>query len=67
MMLVVFLSLNHNEQEMSMMMCLSRVNVYHGVSAPTIIFAESGFVTRVRLSAWRPLTNERLALGPRDQ
>ena len=48
-------------------MCLSRVNVYHRVSSPMIIFAESGFVTRVRLLAWRLLTNERPALGPGDQ
>ena len=48
-------------------MCLISVNVYHRVSSPMIIFAESGFVTRVRLLAWRLLTNERPALGPGDQ
>ena len=48
---------------------VSRVNVYlyHVASSPTIIFAESGFVTRVRLSVWRPVTNGSSALGLPDQ
>lgn len=48
---------------------LSRVNVYlyHVASSPTIIFAESGFVTRVRLSVWRPVANGSRALGLCDQ
>ena len=55
----------------SMWRCVSvsRVNVYlyHVASSPTIIFAESGFVTRVRLSVWRPVTNGSSALGLPDQ
>ena len=46
---------------------LSRVNVYHVASSPTIIFAESGFVTRVRLSVCLVLTNRSAELGRGDQ
>ena len=58
----LLITMNKRWCVLAVLMC-----IYHRVSSPMIIFAESGFVTRVRLLAWRLLTNERPALGPGDQ